>query len=85
MYKASKRATPNRIALKWIMPSQVKACNAPSSCVICTLVLLCSAERQFIADISEQHIGPIFKGQEIQKREKSMTAIGGGGAGFSMI
>jgi hypothetical protein len=37
--------------------------------------ILCSREWELLTDVSEQPIGPIFKCQEIQKRELSMTEV----------
>jgi len=37
--------------------------------------LLRSVEWYFLTDISVQRIGPIYKGQEIQKREQRMTDV----------
>jgi hypothetical protein len=37
--------------------------------------LLSSVEWQLFTDISVQRIGPICKGQDIQKREQNMTDV----------
>jgi len=37
--------------------------------------ILLTVEWQFLTDVSGQHIGPNFKGKEIQKRENGMIEI----------
>jgi len=62
MYEA-----PNQISLNRIMWSHTKACIARSSCEICAVLRLYTIEWEFLTYVSGQPIGPILKGQEIQK------------------
>jgi len=56
--------------------SQIEACIAKLSCEICTLCeILRSIERLVISSVSGQPISPIFKVQDIEKREQNTTEV----------
>jgi hypothetical protein len=70
MYEA-----PNQISLNRIMWSHTKACIAKSSREICVVLWYYTVEWEFLTDVSGQPIGPILKGQEIQKWEHCRTQV----------
>ena len=73
-YEAPNQTTPNWIALNGIMHSQTKSCITKSSCDLHYSEILHSIEYS-LTDISEQSVSPIFKVQEIQKREQRMLEV----------
>jgi hypothetical protein len=68
------RAKPDRLGPDRELPNQ----GLHSQIVMCDLCcseILRSVEWYFITDVLDQPISGILKGQEIQKREKSMTEL----------
>jgi len=74
-YEVPNQTAPNQIAMNRPIQSQTKASTAKSSCEIDAVLGHYAAEWQFITDVSRQPIKAIFKGQEIRRREQSMTEV----------
>jgi hypothetical protein len=64
----------NRIALNRTTQNQTKACIAKLWCGICTLLRYYTVQNSNSLPMFQDNLsGPIFKVQEIQKPEQSMT------------
>jgi len=74
-HEALKRTMPNRTTLNSTMWSHTK-CDAKSSYVISTLLRYYAVlGGNSFPMFWEKPIGPIFKGQEIQKRKQGTTEV----------
>ena len=66
---------PNRIALNQTKQSQTKACIAKSSCEICILWDVTQCRVIIPYQCFGTSVSSIFKGQQMKKREQTMTGI----------
>jgi len=68
-------AAPNQIALNQTLLNQTEACITKSCEISALLRNYTAPSGNPLTNVSGQPVGPIFEGQEIRRREDSMTEV----------